>query len=289
MNVLVTGGSGRIGADVVAALTAAGHDVLAFDLAAPHGASPAEFTAGDVLDLGQVVGACALASAEIIVHLAAVPLAGKTTDDVLFRTNVLGTFNVYEAAFRLGVRRVVLMSSDAVYGWPMSRPGLLPVYLPIDESHPVHPQHPWPLSKLVGEQVAASYAERGGPESVVLRPPRVLDEALREKLRSSGGAAVRQQFEPFGWVGSRDLAAAVRLAVETPGLRDETLLVCADDSCVGEPLCELLPRLEPRINSLADALTGTRSALSNDRARDVLGWRPTEAWRAPADPAEAAG
>jgi UDP-glucose 4-epimerase len=284
MDILVTGGSGRLGRHVVAELATAGHEVLAFDRVPPHGAAPARFTAGDVLDLGQVVGACALASAETVVHLAAVPIAGKTTDDVLFRTNVLGTFNVYEAAFRLGVRRVVLVSSDAVYGWPMSSPDLLPGYLPIDEDHPVHPQHPWSLSKLVGEQIAASYAERGGPQNVVLRPPRVLDEAMREALRLAGGAAVRQQFEPFGWVGSRDFAAAVRLAVENPSLRNETLLVCADDSCVAEPLCDLLPRLEPRIMGLAGGLTAARSALSNDRAREVLGWRPREGWRAPPGP-----
>ena len=65
---------------------------------------------------------------------------------------------------------------------------------------------------------------------------------------------------------------------------NETLLVCADDSYVAEPLCDLLPRLEPRIDGLAGGLTGTRSALSNDRAREVLGWRPREGWRAPAGP-----
>jgi nucleoside-diphosphate-sugar epimerase len=98
-------------------------------------------------------------------------------------------------------------------------------------------------------------------------------------LRASGGAPVRQQFEPFGWVAAADLAAAVRLAVERPGLRDETLLVCADDSCVGEPLGELLPRLDPRTVTLAAALSGSQSALSNERARAVLGWQPGPSWR----------
>jgi nucleoside-diphosphate-sugar epimerase len=280
MGVLVTGGSGRVGASVVAELARSGQDVLVFDQHPPRSVAGTAFTSGDVTDLGQVVGACALASAQAIVHLAAIPIAGRTTDDVLFRTNVLGTFNIYEAAFRLGVARVILVSSDAVYGWPLCSPGLLPQYLPIDEGHPVHPQHPWSLSKLVGEQIAASYAERGGPESVVLRPPRVLDEAGCAALRASGGAPVRRQFEPFGWVSAADLAVAVGLAVHTPGLTQETLLVCADDSCVGEPLADLLPRLDPRTRALSAALSGTQSALSNERAREVLGWRPRSAWRA---------
>lgn len=280
MGILVTGGSGRVGRHVMAELAETGEEVMVFDRQPPSEPAGTAFVAGDVTDLGQVVGACALASAEAVIHLAAVPIAGRTTDDVLFRTNVLGTFNVYEAAFRLGIPRVVLVSSDAVYGWPLCAADLLPEYLPIDERHPVHPQHPWSLSKLVGEQVAASYAERGGPRSVVLRPPRVLDQAARVALRAAGGAAVRPQFEPFGWVGARDLATAVRLAVRTPGLRSEVLLVCADDSCAGEPLAELLPRLDPRMGPLASQLTGIQSALSNKRAREVLGWRPKETWRA---------
>ena len=231
-------------------------------------------------DLGQVVGACALASTGTVVHLAAVPVAGRTTDDVLFRTNVLGTFNVFEAAFRLGIPQVVLVSSDAVYGWPLAAPSLLPEYLPIDERHPMHPQHPWPLSKLVGEQIGASYAERDGPRCVVLRPPRVLDEQAQEELRTAGGAAVRQQFEPFGWVSAADLAVAVRLAVEqADSLASQTLLICADDSCAGEPLAELLPRLDPRTAPLASRLSGFQSALSNERARAVLGWQPHGTWR----------
>jgi nucleoside-diphosphate-sugar epimerase len=279
LGILVTGGSGRVGRAVLAELASTGQDVLVFDRQPPAGPAGAAFVAGDVTDLGQVIGGCALASAQAIIHLAAVPIAGRTTDDVLFRTNVLGTFNVYEAAFRLGIPRVVLVSSDAVYGWPLCSPSLLPEYLPIDERHPAHPQHPWSLSKLVGEQIAASYAERGGPQSMVLRPPRVLDEAGCAALRAAGGAAVRQQFEPFGWVSASDLAVAVRLAVQAPGQATETLLICADDSCAGEPLAELLPRLDPRTAPLAGQLTGFASALSNERARAVLGWRPRESWR----------
>lgn len=280
MGILVTGGSGRIGQHVLAELAATGEGVLIFDRQPPPTRSGARFVAGDVTDLGQVVGACALAAAHTVVHLAAVPVAGRTTDDVLFRTNVLGTFNVFEAAFQLGIPQVVLVSSDAVYGWPLCAPDLLPEYLPIDERHPVHPQHPWPLSKLLGEQIGTSYAERGGPECLVLRPPRVLDEMARMELRAAGGATVRQQFEPFGWVSASDLAVAVRLAVEqAASLGSQTLLICADDSCVGEPLAELLPQLDPRTAPLASRLSGFQSALSNERARAVLGWQPCDAWR----------
>jgi nucleoside-diphosphate-sugar epimerase len=279
MNILVTGGCGRVGTFVVAELARAGHSIRIFDAARPAIDPGVPVTLGDVTDLGQMAGAARLAEAEVIVHLAAVPMAGLTTDDVLYRVNTLGTFNAFEAARLTSVRRVVLCSSDAVYGWPVASPDLLPAYLPIDEAHPLHPQQAWSLSKVVAEQIATSFAERGSVESVSLRPPRILDSALREALRSTGGAKTRPQFEPFGWVASEDFAVAARLATEIPTLVRETLLVCADDSCVGEPLAELLPRLDPRTRELSSTLTGDQSALSNAKARALLGWEPTISWR----------
>jgi nucleoside-diphosphate-sugar epimerase len=249
------------------------------DAARPSRDPGVPVTVGDVEDLGQVAGAARLADAQVIVHLAAIPTSGVVTDSVLYRVNTLGTFNVYEAARLTGVGRVVYCSSDSVYGWPVASPSLLPEYLPIDEEHPVRPDQAWPLSKLVGEKIATSFAERGVLESVVLRPPRILDEALRAALAARGGAVTRPQFEPFGWVASEDFAVATRLAVETVGLANETILVSANDSCVLAPLSELLPQLEPRVATQASGLVGLQSGLSNARARDILGWEPSIGWR----------
>jgi nucleoside-diphosphate-sugar epimerase len=278
-NILVTGGSGRVGLHVVRELAEAGHNVRIFDSKWPEIDLGVPVTVGDVEDLGQIAGAARLTEANVIIHLAAVPIAGIVTDDVLYRVNTLGTFNVFEAARLVGTQRVVYCSSDSVYGWPVASPDLLPEYLPIDEDHPVHPEQTWPLSKLVGEQIASAFAERGAVEAVVLRPPRILDESLREALATRGGAVTRAQFEPFGWIASEDFAVAARLAAEAPGLANELLLICADDSCVVGPLAELLPQLDPRTALMATRLIGNRSALSNSRARAVLGWRPTRTWR----------
>jgi nucleoside-diphosphate-sugar epimerase len=105
---------------------------------------------GDIQDFGQVMGA--VAAADAIVHLAGIPTHGVVANELTFAINTGGTFNVHEAAWRLGVSRVVTMSSEAVLGWA---PGawtnlILPEYLPLDEEHPTRPQDSdlLPLSAL---------------------------------------------------------------------------------------------------------------------------------------------
>ena len=86
-------------------------------------------------------------------------------------------------------------------------------------------------------------------------------------------------FQAFSYVDARDLAVAFRLSVEKVLPNGTTLFVAADDSNVAEPLCDLLPRLRPSIGDKARALTGTKGAYSNARAKALLGWRPQFSWR----------
>ena len=95
MRVVVTGSSGKAGRFVVSDLVGHGYDVLAVDLVRP--AEPmADFLLADVTQFGQA--AEALADADAVVHLAAIPAPGISTEETTFRTNMLSTFNVFEAA-----------------------------------------------------------------------------------------------------------------------------------------------------------------------------------------------
>src|SRR5437763_5679453 len=109
MKIVVTGGLGKIGQYVVRELTGengsgASHQVTVFDRVKGPEQGPVRYITGEIQDLGQAVGV--LAGADAVIHLAAVHRQGITTNDVTFRTNVQGTFNVHEAAWRLGIRRV---------------------------------------------------------------------------------------------------------------------------------------------------------------------------------------
>jgi nucleoside-diphosphate-sugar epimerase len=171
MRVLVTGAAGFIGRWVVGELLAGGHDVLpidnlvAGDTAAldEFGGHPAmrPFERGDVRD----ADACRrwLASVDAVAHLAASISVQESIDDpaTTFENDVVGTFNVLEAA-RLTGARVLFMSTCMVYD-RADHDG-------IDEEHPTRPASPYAASKLAGEALTLSYHHAYGLPTTVVRP-----------------------------------------------------------------------------------------------------------------------
>lgn len=258
-------------------LATSGHEVIVFDRVSPSTLEGVRWIKGDLENLGDVISV--VAHADAVVHLAAFPIPYKEVPNhVLFRNNVIGTFNVHEAAYSLGIKRVVSTSSVAVLGWPYGDREILPKYLPFDEVHPVQAQDPYALGKLCEEQIARSYALKCDMETVVLRPDRVLLPEASAQLRKQGGMRP-QRFDPCGYIDVRDLASAYRQAVELPGLRHDVMFIVADDSTVNVPLFELFPRLLPDVAEMAKPLTGNRSALSNEKAKKLLKWQPRHSWR----------
>lgn len=283
MKIVVTGGLGKVGRWVVRELTtgadgAATHEVLVFDQAWEAPAERVRCLAGDIRDLGQVVEA--LHGADAVIHLAGVSTHSRVSNQVTFQTNVIGTFNVHEAAWRLGIPRVVTMGSEAVLGWA---PGawvreVPPAYLPIDEEHPLRPQDAYGLSKQAGEAVAQSYTEKAGMETVTLRAPRIVTPEEMRQLREAGGITPRR-FALFHYVDVRDLASACRLAVERPITGCNVFFAGSGETLVAEALSTLYPRLIPAIGDRAAALTGACGAVSIEKIKRTLGWAPKYSWR----------
>jgi UDP-glucose 4-epimerase len=279
MNILVTGGLGKVGRWVVTELIDSGagkiaHRVTVLDRAPGPERGAVKYLLGDIQDLGQVMEA--MSGVDAVIHLAAIHNPNIATAPMVYQTNVVGAFNVHHAAHRLGIKRVVSASSNAIVGWSYSE-RFEPDYLPIDEDHPLRPEDVYGLSKQIGETIAHSYA-RKGVETIVLRPSGVVTPEELTELKKTGG---RQpvSFQAFSYVDARDLAVAFRLSVEKVLPNGTTLFVVADDSNVAEPLCDLLPRLRLSIGDKARALTGTKGAYSNARAKALLGWRPQFSWR----------
>jgi len=152
MKILVTGGIGKVGQWVVRELLdGAAHDVTVLDRVPGPERGTIKYLVGDVQDLGQVMEA--MVGADAVMHLAAIHNPNIATATVIYQTNVVGTFNVHHAAFRLGVKRVVSASSNAIVGWSYGE-RFVPDYLPIDEDHPLRPEDVYGLSKEIGETIA---------------------------------------------------------------------------------------------------------------------------------------
>jgi nucleoside-diphosphate-sugar epimerase len=277
MKIVVTGGAGKLGRWVVRDLKSAQHAVTIFDKVRGSEAADRILT-GDIENLSDI--SAAFQGADAVIHLAGIPTHGIAADDVTFRVNVMGTFNVHEAARQCGIGRVVSLSSEAVLGWA---PGSwerehVPAYLPIDEDHPCAPQDCYGLSKQVMEDIARSFTARCGMETVLIRAPWLVSPEELDQLAKAGGRTP-SRFGMYHYVDARDLARACRLAVERPLHGTHTIYVGSGESTVAEPLSSLLPRLMPSIGDKAQALQGTRAAVSIDKAKRLLGWEPRHSWR----------
>lgn len=105
MKVVVTGASGKAGRAVVRDLLDYEHDVVGVDVVSPA-ESRAPLLLADLTEFGQTVEC--LSGGDAVIHLAAIPASRIRTEETTFQTNMLSTYNVFEAARLLGLRRVVL-------------------------------------------------------------------------------------------------------------------------------------------------------------------------------------
>lgn len=169
MKVLITGGAGFIGHNLALFLKEKGYSVTAFDSLERSVESAVKrlkaagmlFVRGDIRDTNKL--AEVLRGSDTIVHCAAyIDVEESVVKPLLYLdNNVLGTVSVAKSCFDAGVRRVVYLSSAAVYGDP--------VKLPVREDHPLRPLSPYGLSKLLAERVLEFYSAEHGLEVVTLR------------------------------------------------------------------------------------------------------------------------
>jgi UDP-glucose 4-epimerase len=274
--VAVTGGSGRLGQHVTARLEGT-CERLVVDRVPPQAA--VDHTAADVTDHAAL--RAAFAGCNAVVHLAAIPNPRTAPADVTFRTNVQGTFAVLQAAEDAGVRRVVLASSDSVVGFHYNPQGWRPLYLPIDEAHPLRPTEFYSLSKRVGETIAESFAARGRLEVVVIRPTHIVLPPEYPELEARGGDL--HNYHVWTYVAPEDVAEAFRLALALPAVRYDTFFISAADGLNRRPTLELLRERygflpEIRRPEVYERLP-TASILDGSHAREVLGFAPMSDWR----------
>jgi nucleoside-diphosphate-sugar epimerase len=282
MRVAVTGGRGRLGGYVVAALRSDRHAVRVVDRTQPD--ESADWPAVDMLDRQAVE--TALRGQEAVVHLAAIDSSLGAPAETTFEVNVRGTWNVFQAAESAGLRRVVLCSSSVVTG--LVDDGLTPLYLPIDEAYPVCPRGTYALTKVIGEQIAAAFARNGKLEVVVLRPPYV---AFPETLRFlAGGApdiagrAVERRPQMRGYVGPEDAARGFALALTADCAGEAPFWLVAADSFIAEPTLDYLRAVYGTVPELRDPALYRRNPRASPfdltRTQRRLGWTPTTSWPA---------
>jgi nucleoside-diphosphate-sugar epimerase len=272
VKLVVTGASGKAGRAVVRDLVEHEHDVLAVDVVSPA-ESPAASLLVDLTDFGQTVEC--LAGVDAVVHLAAIPDSGIHTEQATFRTNILSTYNVFEAARLLGLQRVVWASSETVLGLPFEREQ--PAYAPIDEEHPAYPESSYALSKLLAEELGRQLCRRSGTPYVALRFSNIMQAEEYERFPSFWRDATLRRWNLWGYVDVRDVAQSCRLALDAD-VGAEHFIVAAADTVMNRPSRELMAEVYPPV-PYRDATGDYDTLLSIDKARKLLGYEPVWSWR----------
>ena len=297
MKVLVTGITGFFAPFAVRELTEAGHEVVLFSRKEP----PEEFRElkciqGDINNIRDCLKAMQDQKIETIVHIAAWPTPTDQKerypdryDDPDFfpqtmQTNVMGTYNMLEAAVRNGVKHFLLLGSNCMLGHINRSSGRpFPVYyLPIDEMLPSDIEDSYSLSKFIDEEILHRYTRCYGIRTTILRSGWIFDEKMRKEWPDKVKASEKlwDYFNPY--VSAEDEAVYIRILLEK---RDELPMFgayfCnADDTLALEPTMELIDKFCPeQVPRMTTILGGYKSFISNQKLKDITGYTPQFSWR----------
>lgn len=274
--VVVTGGSGRLGQWVIKEFLEHGYEVVNADLKSPQ--DPLCRTViVDLTNLGEVYGV--LSGADAVVHLAAIPVAYSHPNEVTFQNNVMSTYNILEAAAGLGITKAVIASSESSYGLVFAVNRFGPDYVPMDEEHPQLPQDSYGLSKVVNEQTAEMIHRRTGMQVVSFRFGNVISPEMYANFPGFIHDPNQRAAILWSYIDTRDAASACRLAIETDGLGAVALNLAADDTSMDMSNRELMAASFPQVQDIRVPLDSYDTLLSNDKAKQLLNWKPIHHWR----------
>jgi nucleoside-diphosphate-sugar epimerase len=278
MRILVTGGSGKLGTAVVSGLTQAGHSVVNLDVA---GKRAAGFLRIDLTDYGQVVDAFPgvddkYDGVDAVVHLAAIPAGGIHADSATFHNNMNATFNVFQAARRAGIEKIVYASSETLLGIPLD---IDPPYLPLDEDFPSRPESMYAVTKHLEEELAQKLVRWNPNLSITaLRFSNVMVEADYAGFEEFQDDPGLRRWNAWGYIDARDGAQAVLKALEGAAPGFDRFIIAAADTVMRTPSAELAAAGFPGVE-LTREVSGNESLLSIEKARRLLGYEPQHSWK----------
>ena len=275
--IVVTGAAGRLGRRVVQLLVDQNKEVLATDQVAADDL-PAEFVRCNLMDRKAVEGI--LKEAEAVVHMGAIPGPLRAEPRFIFENNVAADFNVMMSAAESGLRRVVFSSSAFGMGWAHDGNAFVPLYLPLDEEHPMMPFEPYGLTKQVGEDIGRMIARNSGTTVVSLRFTNVaLPEVQAEFPWPAPTPEEPLTLVMWAYADARDVAEAHVLALDAEIEEYEAFMIAQPSSRFEEPTIDIVKNNFGDRVEIREGLSGAASVISTEKAQRLLGWRPRHDWR----------
>ncbi|MCX5696457.1 MAG: SDR family NAD(P)-dependent oxidoreductase [Candidatus Omnitrophica bacterium] len=293
--VLITGAGGFVGSHLAEELVKRGAKVKAFvrynsrndfgliEILPPEVKNKIEIIAGDLRDFDAVYDS--MQGAEIVFHLGAliaIPYSYLHPKEVI-ETNVMGTYNILNAAKRLGIKKLIHTSTSEVYGTALT--------VPIRETHPLQGQSPYSASKIGADKLAESFYKSFGLPIAIIRPfntfgprqsgraiiPTIITQALRGGIIKLGSLTPRRDFTFV-----RDTVDGfIKVAESNRSIGEVINIGSGSDISIGELAQEIFSLIGKKIRISRETArcrpAGSeveRLLADNTKARELLGWEP---------------
>jgi len=312
--IVFTGGSGKAGRHVIPYLLAQGHKVLNLDLIPFPDPSVDVYTLKtDLTDSGQVFNALTShfnmsgyasgpvpGAPDVVIHFAAYARDLLVPDNELFQANVRSTYNVIEAASKLGVKKIIIASSETTYGVCFAQGDTEYKSFPLEEDYDVEPEDTYALTKVCGEATARSFVNRFKHDIYVLRIGNVVEpHEYAANFPAYLADPPSRKRNAWSYIDARDLGQICDLAIKKSGLgyqvfnaTNNTISIRIGDEAKtakeGEgkgkggkgwgSTKEFLEELCPGVKFTRE-MGKNEAPLSNRKIREVLGFKDVHDWK----------
>jgi len=290
--IVFTGGSGKAGRHVIPELLKRGYEILNLDLVPFE--DPKVFTLQtDLTDSGQVFngltthfnfadydGPSPPGPPDAVIHFAAYARNMLVPDNECFKGNVISTYNVIEAACKLGVRKIIIASSETTYEVCFGQGDLEYQSFPLDEDYiDVNPMDTYAISKLCGERTARGFARRFDVDIYALRIGNVIEphEYAQNFPKYVNDPTCRKR-NAWSYIDARDLGQICDLCVQKDGLGFQVFNATNDTITTRIPTKQLLREFCPNTPIMRE-MDEWEAPLSNRKIREVLGFKEEHNWR----------
>ncbi|MCJ9749799.1 NAD(P)-dependent oxidoreductase [Neorhizobium sp. BETTINA12A] len=288
--IVFTGGSGKAGRHVVPYLLGQGHEVFNLDLV-PLDCPGVNTLITDLRDGGETFNALSMhfgfkglesgkgpAPVDAVVHFAAVPRILMRPDNATFSANTISTYNVIEAAMKLGISKVIIASSETTYGVCFAEGDKDYHSFPLTEDYDVDPMDSYGLSKVVNEKTARAFAMRFGADIYALRIGNVISPEDYSRFPAFLADPPSRKRNAWSYIDARDLGQIVHLCVEKDGLGFQVFNAVNDTITALEPTGPFLERWAPG-TPITGEIGEFEAPISNRKIREVLGFAESHNWR----------
>src|SRR3981081_3232721 len=276
--VVFTGGTGKAGRHILPHLMSKGYELLNVDLK-PFDHLEIRPLIADLTDSGLAFNALTThfgfdrfksgkppAPPDAVVHFARIPRV------------CVATYNVIEAAAKLGVRKIVIASSETTYGVCFAEGDRNFHSFPLEENYDVDPMDSYGLSKVVNEKTARAFAMRYGIDIYALRIGNVIEPHEYDRFPGFLADLASRKRNAWGYIDARDLGEIVHLAIQKDRLGFQVFNAVNDTVTANVPTREILNRYCPDV-PITRELGEFEAPLSNRKAREVLGFKEAHNWR----------